>query len=347
MGCSLIGDDKTFIALGSIDRVLSFRSIVLRTFGAAVRELGGDPEALATRAGLPIAVLDQDDLPVPASALNALLELAAKTLGRPDLGLLMAEQSGPALLSRFEATLSQAPTVAKALDQATRALTFSPAGPGLSMTDDPDGARHVVVLRLPEDWYVSPVATDLALLSLHRGIRFLTGGDYGPRSVELTHEPAIDPSRYTEAFGAAAHFGRPTAMLRIPAGVLSRGVVLPASPRGTSERSATAWRVRDALSRRLGTESTGLADVAGVLAVHPRTLQRILADEGLTFGRILDCVRRERAREYLTTTDLPLTRITELLGLAEQAVLSRCARRWWGTNPVELRRADSGAGLKV
>jgi AraC-like DNA-binding protein len=77
--------------------------------------------------------------------------------------------------------------------------------------------------------------------------------------------------------------------------------------------------------------------VARALAVHPRTLQRQLDAEGNNFAKILDDVRRTRARAYLTSTDMPLTQISRLLGFAEQAVLSRCARRWWGMSPTALR----------
>ncbi|MFD8819707.1 helix-turn-helix domain-containing protein, partial [Streptomyces sp. NPDC059627] len=52
----------------------------------------------------------------------------------------------------------------------------------------------------------------------------------------------------------------------------------------------------------------------------------------------LDGVRRSRARTYLTTTDMPLSQVSDLIGFAEQAVLTRCAQRWWGRTPSALRR---------
>jgi AraC-like DNA-binding protein len=80
-----------------------------------------------------------------------------------------------------------------------------------------------------------------------------------------------------------------------------------------------------------------LADVARVVAVHPRTLQKALGDEGLSFAEGLDCVRRERSRALLTGTDLPFTEISARLGFAEPAVLTRCARRWWARSPSQMR----------
>ena len=198
------------------------------------------------------------------------------------------------------------------------------AGLPFVLADDPEGARHVVGMR-PAPGTREPVA---ALLRLHRGLRQLAG-DYGPRSVYLP-SPATDVHGWEEAFGARVRFGRPAALLRLPAGVLSERV-------GVVPRSALARQVRQALTERLGGGTATLQDIARTIPVHPRTLQRSLLDEGLTFTEILDCVRRERARADLTGTDLPFATISVRLGFAEPAVLSRCARRWWGRSPSQMR----------
>jgi len=74
------------------------------------------------------------------------------------------------------------------------------------------------------------------------------------------------------------------------------------------------------------------------LTIHPRTVQRRLAAEGSSFATILDTVRREEARRYLTTTDMPMSQVSSLIGLSEQATFTRCCRRWWGTTPTAVRR---------
>ncbi|GAA2469901.1 helix-turn-helix domain-containing protein [Winogradskya humida] len=209
------------------------------------------------------------------------------------------------------------PTVAEALAHAP-----------LSLVDDPEGARNVVGLRLHAD----AVAPSFTLLGLHRQLRHLAG-DYGPRSVDLPG-PVSDVRGWANAFGAKVRAGRPSALLRLPAGVLSEQV-------GGVKRSTLARQIRDALSERLGAEAITLSDIARTIAVHPRTVQRSLLDEGLAFAEILDCVRRERAHHLLTTTTMPLTTISALLDFAEPAVLSRCARRWWGRTPSQIRAGGS------
>lgn len=199
------------------------------------------------------------------------------------------------------------------------------AGAPVLLVDDPEGARHVVGLRLRRG-----ADPGRALLDLHRRLRHLAG-DYGLRSVDLPG-PVADLHRLDETFGAKVRPGRPSALLRVPAGVLSE------QP-GRVRRSTLAWQVRRALAAGLGGTGTTLPGIARTVAVHPRTLQRALLDEGLTFAEILDCVRREHARTYLTETALPFTEISTRLGFAEPAVLSRCARRWWGRTPSQMRTA--------
>lgn len=187
-----------------------------------------------------------------------------------------------------------------------------------SVVDDPRGARHVVGLRL------SPVVPHpgSALLALHHGLQRLHG-DYGPRSVDL---PGPRSPMTASDFGAKLNLGCPDAVLRLPTGLLSG-----------SPRSSLARQIRDALTDRLGTRSIALADVARSLTTSPRTVQRLLIDEGLTYTEILDCVRRRAAHTLLTTTSLSLADISTHLAFAEPAVLTRCARRWWNHTPTAHR----------
>lgn len=174
---------------------------------------------------------------------------------------------------------------------------------------------------------------------------------YGPdvRNALAAKRTRGSRERYESAFGARVRFGRQTALLRIPKSLISvrlDGVdetlrtlamtYLALQPHQPGP--VVAGQVRGVLDQSLGTGSTDLADVARVLAVHPRTLQRRLAAEGESFASILDGVRRAHARIYLTTTDLPLSQVASLVGFSEQAVLTRCAWRWWGRPPSALRR---------
>jgi AraC-like DNA-binding protein len=77
--------------------------------------------------------------------------------------------------------------------------------------------------------------------------------------------------------------------------------------------------------------------IAAQFRLHPKALQRRLASEGTTFAALVDAVRRGMARRYLRDTDMTLSHLARELGYAEQSVLSRSCRRWFGSSPAALR----------
>lgn len=328
------------------------RSAGLRGFRAVVEEHGGDPVAYAHRARLDPAALDADDVLVPDVAMAAVLEVAAHELDLPDLGLRVAAHQDLSMLGPLALAIQNSPTVADALECTSRYLFVHAPAMRITLAPDPEGVAGVAGVRydVTGPGLVAPrQGTDLSLGSLHRAIRSLVGGGYGLRTVDLPGEPVAPRAAYEEFFGARVRFGRPVALLRLPA---SLGA-LPLTGRDETVRrlaleflarqspvegDLVAPRVRGAVQQLLGTTSPEVDTVARLLDLHPRTLQRRLAAEGTGFAPILDDVRRQAARDYLVGTDLPLAQVAGLLGLADQAVLSRVARRWWGRTPREVRR---------
>ncbi|MFI7579303.1 AraC family transcriptional regulator ligand-binding domain-containing protein [Kocuria kalidii] len=336
------------------------RSAGLRGFRAAVAELGGDAEALADAAGLPRAALDTDDLLVPDRAVGRVLETAARELGCPDLGLRVAARQDPGVLGPLALAARHSETVRDALECTSRYLFVHAPSLELALVEDPYGSRGVTAVRyggaaMPRDaGRGSPQGTDLGLGLLHRALTSLVGGRYGLRTVELAHRPAAPLRAYEEFFGAPVRTGRPEVLLRIPTSTLARPLHGDAGVRQVAlafldtqlPGAGAAWapRVRGVLVQLLGTTPPEIEAVARVLDLHPRTLQRRLADEGTTFGAVLDETRRSAALRWLTTTDVPLGQIAGLVGLSESSALTRCARRWWGAPPRDVRSRGVPAG---
>ena len=103
------------------------------------------------------------------------------------------------------------------------------------------------------------------------------------------------------------------------------------------ESSELAVRVRAQLTRLLPSGEAGQAAVARALSVSPRSLQRKLELEGVSFRRLLDETRRELAGQYFKDPTLSAAEVAYLLGFSETSSLSRAMRRWRG--PVIRDRA--------
>ena len=78
--------------------------------------------------------------------------------------------------------------------------------------------------------------------------------------------------------------------------------------------------------------------VAHRLGLSERTFARRLAAEGLSFGEILDQLRRDLAVRYLQE-NLQASQIAWLLGFQQPSAFSHACRRWTGKSPSEFRRA--------
>lgn len=102
----------------------------------------------------------------------------------------------------------------------------------------------------------------------------------------------------------------------VPLGDRVRGVLLEGLPSGRSTIEYT--------SRRLG--------------VSPRTLQRRLRQDGLSYREVLDSTRERLAHHYLTRTDLSYGEISFLLGFSEPSPFFRAFRNWTGETPESVRR---------
>jgi AraC-like DNA-binding protein len=99
-----------------------------------------------------------------------------------------------------------------------------------------------------------------------------------------------------------------------------------------------ADRVRHALMRSMGASRATKKDIAALFAMHPRTLQRRLQDEGVTFEAIREDVYKNAALHLLRESDIPLTQLAGALGFSEQSALSRSCARWFGMSPSGVRR---------
>jgi len=324
------------------------RAAALRGLPALVDGLGGDGAGLLARFGVPAGAVETDDAVIAATAAGRALESAATELACPDLGLRLAGQQNAQVLGPLAVAIENSPTFGAALDCATRFLFVH--SPALTVARIPDPARRPGVLGLlyagTDPDALPPQVADLGLGLFHRIIVLLHAGPYGLRSVHLPHPPLAPVERYTAFFGAHVRFDRPAAVLRVPARLADepvpggnrvlRDLALDYISSHLPGRTMTA-RVHRLLTQSLGSSPVEIAAIARLLRTHPRTLQRRLAAEQTTFETLLDGVRRAAAHRLITATNLPLSQVTAMIGLAEQSALSRAARRWFGVSPRELR----------
>ncbi|MFI6172469.1 AraC family transcriptional regulator ligand-binding domain-containing protein [Nocardia sp. NPDC051052] len=328
------------------------RAACLRGYCALVDQLGGDGRTLLGRFDIDTDTIDSDDTLIAAESIGWALEAAAADVRRPDFGLRLAASQQETVLGPLAVALAHAPTVGAAIACAARFLFIQHAGLSIALVPDPEGESDVVALhyRDPAEATGFSQGVDLAAGTIHRALRRVFGEEPALRSVHLPHEALISPSVYTEHFGTDVRFSTPTTMFRFPAAVLERPVpgsspvvramAMDYLTKNYSELDRTiSARVRVSIEQSIGTAIPDIRDVARMLSMHERTLQRTLAAEGTSFREILDESRRDVVYRLLRETELSMSRITSLVGLGEQSALTRVVRRWYGMTPQQIRNA--------
>jgi AraC-like DNA-binding protein len=67
-----------------------------------------------------------------------------------------------------------------------------------------------------------------------------------------------------------------------------------------------------------------------------------LEEEGLTYSRLVEKVRFERAIYWLSDPSIQSVDISADLGYSDAAHFSRAFKRWTGLSPREYRRQNAG-----
>jgi len=333
------------------------RATGLRGYPALMRSLGVDPRALLRRHRIAEAQLEDEDALVSLRDAIELLEASAAAARCPDLGLRMTQAQDIAVLGPLAVAMQNSPTVADALQCASRHLYVH--SPGILFSVLPrstllaDAAELRIDLVLPRPPVLRQV-TDQSLATVHRILQFLAGERYALKAVTLTHRPLAPLTTYRAFFAAPVRPDQSFAGLHVSPQTLAvklqavneslRRMAMSYLAQQFGEPGQTlAMQVRTAIRRTLGSPLGCRPAIAELLNMHPRTLQRRLEAEATTFEALRDEVCKQTALRYLRETQVPLSQLAGLLGLSEQSALTRSCRRWFDAPPSQLRRAGGGA----
>lgn len=326
----------------------------LRGYNGLVQALSGDPQQLSRDCGIDPQVINCEEALIPYRQVIHLMEHTATELNVPDFGLRLAAVQDVGILGPLAVAIQNATTVERAMRCGASYIFVQSSALLLEIDEQGDRTRLGIRINLNNMPHQGMrQAEDLAIGLVHQILAMVAGDDYHLLKVELPHDPLCPPAVYEKYFGAPVQFGCPVNAVCLDSETLK--IQLP-------ERSAqlyqtainyldvqlptpdgrVATRVETAIRRTLGTGSCNRKDIAQAMAMHPRTLHRRLEREGVTFDQIRDRVCRELTEHYLCKTSAPLAQIAVIIGYAEQAVLSRNCRRWFGQSPREFRAAHSG-----
>lgn len=308
-----------------------------------VDELGADADALLRRSGIRPEDAGRMNVFVPLRSAVDAVERAAEVTATADFGRQLALRQSIDILGPVGVAARTAASVTEVFlifDKFVAAYS-----PGIAVDVGPGFVDWKLLLDpLP----AHPQTIELSLGLILGVLRSVLGADYSPAEIHIPHKRLTDEAGYRRYFGCALRDEASASGFRIdPADlarpldrdVLAHHYITGYLDDALSVRDTSVARsVSDIVGPMLPSGAVTVAFVAQQFGMHPKALQRRLAAEGTTFAAVVDDFRRETAARYLRDTEMSLLHLSRHLGYAEQAVLTRACRRWFGVTPLAYRR---------
>ena len=323
------------------------RAASLKSYPEIARASGLDPLRMMADAGLSPSALDEPDLMIPADRVGRLLEASAARSGVESFGLRMAETRHLSNLGPVGMVIRDQPTLR---DSLTVLIRYHAALNGALAVMIEESAGVVVIREdvLVGDDIEVRQATELAVGVLLRLMRQVLGPDWHPRRVCFMHAAPRDTRTHLRVFGPCVEFNHDFNGI-----VCSRDELDRVNPSADPAMARYAERLLDTLPptpsatilndvRRsvlllLPSGRCSIEQVANHLGVVCRTVQRRLAEQGLSFSEVVNAQRLELATRYVKQSARPLTEVAALLGFAASSGFSRWYQSQFGCSPSQSR----------
>ena len=114
-------------------------------------------------------------------------------------------------------------------------------------------------------------------------------------------------------------------------GILLQKVIAMDRVFGTSQKASD--RIGSYLLANANLGIPSLDAIAANFNTSPRSLQRKLREEGLTYQQMADSIRKSLAIHFLESGQHPIKEVSYILGYNELSAFSRAFKRWTGTTP--------------
>lgn len=314
---------------------------------------GGDIDRIAGRAGLAPAKLA---LPTDMLSLNAYCRLfteAAKETQHGNLGLWFGQQFQPQTLGLIGFVALLSPTVKDAIHNLATHFMYHQSCTHTRLV------RQGNLLRL-EYAITDPTITErrqdaeLTLGMFCNVLRYALGPAWHPEEVHFAHMQPEQAHEHRSAFQANVHFGRPTNALifrdiglerAMPDAqphtleIVKASLISLARNGHSTPHPYVSFKEQVLLAlEEILPEGGHLTLLAARMNMPAWTLQRRLADHGISYSDLVETTRYKQACSLLEKPEYDISQISRLLGYSETSAFSRAFRKWSGVSPRTWRQ---------
>jgi len=339
---TLAQDDNSLLPQTSF-----IRAGALSGWQQLVSELGGDAKCLAAEEGLELAVLDNPDAMIPYDAFQGLIERSSIALGATDFGLRLGAGQGIAMLGPIGLLIASCSTLGESLRLAQHFLRLHAPNEIWALV----GKADCFTLRTVEIERVHGrdlQARELSLSTANTIIRMLGGDAARPVAVHFSHDALSPLSNYRELLQVQPVFGKEfdelvyrKSVLELPLQTVDEQklVVIEKQLKDALDRQGVDMvrKVRWLLSQAQSASNLSIEQIAAMLHVSTRSLQRYLARQGVTFKQLLKTSRCQAASRLLQTQQQSVTAVASAVGYLDSNAFSRAFKQVMGCSPREFQ----------
>lgn len=192
-------------------------------------------------------------------------------------------------------------------------------------------------------------STEVTVACLYALSEFVVGKPLPYVEIAFAYPEPAHVARYADVFACPVRFDAPVTQMRMQAAALAWP--LPYASESTAKYAdvqcrallaehasgTVAEQVRERLRPRIEAPPS-LTQLARELQTSERSLRRALDELHTSYRALVDEVRKDRAIEMLTVTELSLDELGQRLGFATSRSFRRAFIRWTGRSPAALRR---------
>jgi AraC-like DNA-binding protein len=322
---------------------------IARLANARLRAAGINPEPLLEKAGLSVEQIEDRSARLSVQRQIRFLDLAAGAVQDELLGFHLAKTCDLRELGLLYYVAASSQTLGEGLRRLARYTSIS--NEGLCVQYFEGKKVRIIVDYVGVPRHSDRHQIEFCLTILMRLCRHLTQSRLVPTRVKIAHRRDRALSKLAAFLGSEIEFnaecdevvfdGGITGMPLVSADPYLNEILIAFGEEAMSRRQKTRGtfesKVENAVAPLLPHGRVGAGEIARRLGMSNRTFARQLASEGLTFTGLLETLRIELARTYLSDPALPISQIAWLLGYREVSAFTHAFKRWTGKTPSEMR----------
>lgn len=306
-------------------------------------------EQIYREAGLDTTLIDNIDCRITCSDFQQFASIAARRNSDPHFGLNAAASLFPSILDVVSFTMLASATLMQAIEALTKYSPIVDESVDVTLRREEPIVWLIAKRRLGRQ---QPIVIDTGVAVLLRILRLLGAGrPINVHSARFSYPRPRKTDLHASVLSCTdISFGGNDDAISFRIEDLDRPIPRPSAVVSTflkeladsqlenlNRASLISIKVREVIARGIGGSPPTLSLAAAALHMTPRTLQRALEREGVSYRELVDDIQRQHAHLRLRHSMAGIKEIAFELGFKEPRSFHRACIRWFGVPPGAYR----------